>query len=164
MNKKPFSKLKKNIESLFVPELKMQFCCYAYPIRGQWVTHNSIPRFCVKLEKEIIWDFPKDFKKDLSELCFYDWAAANNISDLVRDYIDTPVENLMTKKFKFEKTGYIVQYLGQRNQDFFEFYYNLIPLFIAADRRLGKEKLIEWFVKHNNNSVQKILEKRFTML
>ncbi len=58
----PFSKLKKGIENLFDPKLNMEFCCIAYPIRGQWGHNNSVPRFYVKLNDEFIWDFPKDFE------------------------------------------------------------------------------------------------------
>lgn len=66
--KRPFSKLKKVVDNLFDEKLKMEFCCNSYPIRGQWGNRNSIPRYYVKIGKEIIWDFPKDF--DMKELPF----------------------------------------------------------------------------------------------
>jgi len=73
--KRPFSKLKKQIDALFVPELKMHFCCTAYPIRGQWKSNNSIPRYYLKLGKEIIWDYPKDiFKSSIVEI----WGFGRN--------------------------------------------------------------------------------------
>ena len=59
---RPFSKLKKQIENLYDPALEMQFCCSAFPMRGGRA-NNSIPRFYVKLGKEVIWDYPKDFAR-----------------------------------------------------------------------------------------------------
>lgn len=80
---KPFSKLKKQIESLFDPSINMDFCCYAFPMKSTTgYAHNSIPRFCVKLNKEVIWDYPKDFP--VKDLDYGYWAGNNGISELVR--------------------------------------------------------------------------------
>lgn len=158
--KRPFNKLKKVIDNLFDEKLKMEFCCNSYPIRGQWGNRNSIPRYYVKIGKEIIWDFPKDF--DMKELPFYYWAGNNYINELVRDYIDTPIEKLLKKKFKYDKNGFIIQYLYSSHQDNFEIEYKLTELFIAADRRLGQEKLLKWANKINNPKVDRILEIRFS--
>ena len=160
MNKqRPFSKLKKTIESLFDDKLKMEFCCNSYPIRGQWGHKNSIPRYYVKLGKEIIWDFPKDF--DMEELPFYYWAYNNHINELVHDYIDAPIDKLLTKKFKYDKNTFIMQYLDLNQQDKLEIDYKLTEIFKAADRRIGKEKLLIWAKKLANPKVDKILEIRF---
>ena len=78
---KPWSKLKRQIENLFVPELNVKIDCNSYPIRGQWGHKNSIPRFYVKAEKEIIWDFPKNF--EIKNIHFGWWADNNNISAVV---------------------------------------------------------------------------------
>src|ERR1035437_429641 len=94
---KSFSKFKKQIDNLFVSELKMEFCCYSYPMRSQRGS-TSIPRFCVKIGKEIIWDCPKDFKIKGEDI--YMWSNYNGICDLVREYIDTPVDKLLSMKFK----------------------------------------------------------------
>jgi len=81
---KRFSKLKKQIESLFEPSLKLEFCCNAYPMKTKTgYAHNSIPRFYVKLNKDIIWDYPKDFKSEP----YHEYAENNGISSLVREYI-----------------------------------------------------------------------------
>jgi hypothetical protein len=160
MNKKrPFSKLKKTIESLFDDKLKMEFCCNSYPIRGQWGHKNSIPRYYVKLGKEIIWDFPKDF--DMEELPFYYWAYNNHINELVHDYIDAPIDKLLKKKFKYDKNTFIMQHLDLNQQDKLEIDYRLTEIFKAADRRIGKEKLLIWAKKVENPKVDKILGIRF---
>src|SRR4051812_22360205 len=96
---KPFSKLKKQIDNLFAPELKMEFCCYAYPMRSEYGS-TSIPRFCIKLNKEIIWDCPKGF--EIKEEFIHAWASSNCICDLVRDYIDAPPEKLFEMIFEKE--------------------------------------------------------------
>ncbi len=161
MNKpRPFSKLKKTIESLFDEKLKMEFCCNSYPIIGQWGHRNSVPRYYVKLGKEIIWDFPKDF--DLKELSFYHWADNNHINDLIRDYIDAPIDNLLNKEFALDKNTFTKQQLNSHDQVTFEIDYKLAELLKAADRRLGEEKLLTWAKTLANPKVDKILALRFT--
>ena len=155
---RPFSKLKKNIESLFDEKLKMQFCCIVYPMRSQRGS-TSMPRYYVKLGKEIIWDFPKDFK--YKEMDIYQWSENNDLCNLVRDYIDTPLEKLLNKKFKQDTFKITVQYLQERTQENVVLEFRLAELFKASDRRLGKEKLLKWATKINNPNVDRILEIRF---
>jgi len=155
---RPFSKLKKIIAGLFDPNLKMEFCCVSYPVKSQYGS-GSIPRFYLKINKKIIWDYPKDF--EIKKVPFYIWADANKVSEVVREYIDTPLDELLHKKFKNETGGFIAQYLGSNHQDKIEWEYKLTELFKAADRRLGKEKLMDWSVKINNPKVDFILFHRF---
>ena len=143
---RPFSKLKKQIESLFDPELKMRFCCSAFPMRTHGRAYNSIPRFYLKMGKEILWDYPKDFA--VKDIPYGYWAAGNGISELVRDYIDTPVSELLDKEFAGEKWEYSASE---------EIDYKLTDLFKAADRRIGKKKLTEWSPKLKNYRGYKII-------
>ncbi len=156
---RPFSKLKKQIENLFVPELKMKVNCFAYPMRSQYGS-TSIPRYYIQLAKNIIWDFPKDFP--IKETKFYYWKDYAGISDLIREYIDTPVLELPKKSFKEETVRMIHQYVGLREQDEYDFYLGLTDIFKVADRRLGKEKLLKWCSEKKNPKIQLILNKRFT--
>ena len=160
MNTRPFSKLKKVINGLFDEKLKMDFCCISYPIRGQWKSSNAIPRFYVKLGKEIIWDVPKDIPKGFYEI--WTFSSGNGIAGLVRDYIDTPVDKLLRKKFKKDRYEVINQYLWDNYQEVTGFDYKLVEIFIAADRRLGREALLKWAEKKQNPIVDKILAKRFS--
>lgn len=158
---KPFSKLKKNIESFFVPELLLKVNCISYPIRSQYGS-SSIPRFYIQLgkEKEVIWDFAKDFPLD-GEYPY--WANQFGISNLIREYIDAPLANLVNKKFEKNKVGMITQYLYSNHQDEIHFDLGLTDLFKAGDRRLGKEKLLKWAeTKGVNPKAKLILEKRFS--
>ena len=158
MEQKLFSKIKKQIENLFEPELRMQFCCIAYPMRTQWA-NNHIPRFYVKLDDKIIWDFPKDFA--VKKIHWSYWSRTNGIIKLVRDYIDTPVNDLLTKNFENEKQSYPPRLLNEKDEETYHINYRLTEIFIAGDRRLGKEKLLTWAAKKKNPIVDKILELRF---
>src|ERR1035437_8421859 len=129
---RPFSKLKKQIESLFVHELKMKINCISYPIKSQYGS-SSIPRFYVQLGKETIWDFPKDFP--IKDIHYHYWKDDTGISNLIREYIDTPVLELLNKIFTGEQI--IIE-----SQDC-NFYLGLTEIFIAADRRIGREKLLD---------------------
>ncbi len=149
---KSFSKFKKQIDNLFDPNLKMEFCCYAYPMRSQRGC-TSIPRFCIKLGKEIIWDCPKNI--NVPERIIHYWSSENGICDLVRDYIDAPLEKLLEIEFKNER------WLKGDNVNF-EINYGLTDIFKAGDRRLGKTKLINWAKDKNNGVIDMIIEKRFS--
>jgi len=79
----------------------------------------------------------------------------------VREYINTPVDVLLTKKFKLDTHKIMLQDIGRDEQDYIVIKYKLTELFIAADRRLGKEKLTNWAIKKENPAVDKILVLRF---
>ncbi len=148
---KRFSKLKKQIENLFDPALKMQFCCSAYPMRSTTgYAHNSIPRFYLKMGDVILWDYPKDFS--VKDVPYGYWAGHNGISELVREYIDTPFTELLNKEFsgdRWEHCGYETEY-------------GLTDLFKAADRRISKKKLVVWSIGKSNVQVNNILIKRLS--
>jgi hypothetical protein len=154
---KPFSKLKKVIDGLFDPKLKMHFCCYSYPVRSACGS-SSIPRFCLKMDKEVIWDFPKDF--EIKKEQFYSWYEYNHLSELVRDYIDSPIDSLLQKEFKNDKVEF-PSYTHVFPEGSVTIDYKLAELFKTADRRLGKEKLLNWAKTKNNPKVHNILNKRF---
>ena len=141
-----FSKLKKQIDGLFDPVLKMEFCCSAYPMRPKnGYATRSIPRFYVKLDKKIIWDFPKDFDVDPRSS---EWCTDNGISALVREYIDTPVSEILHKEFSGEYLRFGYNRKGspktsRAKQSDPDVVVSLTDLFKAADRRIGKEKLVQ---------------------
>jgi hypothetical protein len=145
---RPFSKLKKEIEKLFAPYMEMEFCCSAYPMRTKGYARNSIPRFYLKMGKEIVWDYPKDFP--VKGIDYGLWAGDNGICELVREYIDTPVVELLGKDFDSETKVY-------RDVSVF---YGLTDLFKVADRRLGKRKIVDWSVNMKNYRGYHVLAKR----
>ena len=64
------------------------------------------------------------------------------ISDLIREYIDTSKHLLVQKQFAKDRWG-------------------LTDIFKAADRRLGRNRLLEHYADCNNDVVKKILTARF---
>jgi hypothetical protein len=154
---KPFTKLEKRLEELFEPNLKLKMKCFSYPLRSQYGS-SSIPRFYLQLDKDIIWEFPKDF--EIKEIPFYSWMSDNKISELIREYIDTPVAELLDKEFATEKLSFMANYMHKENKQV-NINYKLMELFKAADRRFGKEKLFKWHKEIDNPKVDLILLKRF---
>ena len=151
---KRWSKLKKEIESLFVEGLKLDVHCVdvyrSIDARngnlGQGHSLLSIGNYFVNLEKETIWNFPKDFK----EPDFERWPDGNpwrysvsELNVLVREYIDTPKEELLTKKFETDLFG-------------------LTKILLAADRRISVSKLKDYFSKNADVCGEKVLEKRIS--
>ena len=81
------------------------------------------PRFWITVGGKIIWDWPKDFMKQEG---WYFYDSAKKISQLLREYINTPNAELLTRQF----------------DDAF----SLIPVLRVCDKRIGKrrlEKLLE---------------------
>ena len=111
------------------------------------------------MDNEIIWDYPKDF--DIKNIHYAWWRDNNGISQLIRDYIDTPMNELPEKEFDNEKKIYFVSDFIKQIDDKFYVEYHFTELFKAADRRLGKEKLLNWAKSINNPKVDRILELRF---
>ncbi|MEI6140576.1 MAG: hypothetical protein WCP85_15010 [Mariniphaga sp.] len=153
-----WSKLKKKLENLFEPTLNIEFNCSSYPVRSQR-GGNSIPRFYMQIDKEIIWDFPRDF--ELRNIQFSLWASQNEITDLIQEYIETPVDQLLTTNFKYETITIEDDWLLHLDGKRYEVNYHLTELFIAADRRIGKQKLIGFAALKSNEAIDTILEKRF---
>ncbi|KHD07037.1 hypothetical protein PN36_05795 [Candidatus Thiomargarita nelsonii] len=155
--RKRWSKLQSRIYQLFDPKLKLQIHCTAFR-DGCDYGQIYAGRYWVTLEKQNIWDFPKQFlnpstswnEENLSTThlieiegvmrgCIY---IVSDISALIREYIDTPLENLLNKKFENDKFG-------------------LTEILKAADRRLGKKKLFDYFGNGNSVNGLKIIQKRY---
>lgn len=92
---------------------------------------TSLPRYWITLDKEIIWDYPKDFVTEGGIIKNYGGEVSRyypyltdvyDISNLIREYIDTPKEQLLNKQFIHDKWG-------------------LINILRAADRRVGARRL-----------------------
>lgn len=135
---KRWSKLQKELYFIIDPQIDFQIHCAAYPIgtRG-----NTVPRYWITLGKEIIFDYPKQFA--LSE-----WYVVHpfnevvpKISGLIREYIDTPATEILTKHFEHDC-------------------WDLTSIFRAADRRIGQRRLKLLQDTAKNPAVQKILAAR----
>jgi hypothetical protein len=105
------------------------------------------------LDKDIIFDYPKQFVtddgsvKNLSEhntRYYTRYPYKNDVSDisnLIREYIDTPKDELLTKQFLNDHWG-------------------LIDILHAADRRIGTRRLEPVIKETNNIAAYKVVEAR----
>jgi hypothetical protein len=145
---KPWSKLQRDLYNIIYGKLKFQIHCVAYRMDSQCGSTN-LPRYWITLGDETIWDYPKDFVKDGGTKNYADRIAREypynsdvpDISDLLREYIETPTEIIYGKHFENDKWG-------------------LINILKAADRRIGKRRLNELKSKTHNAAANKIIEER----
>ncbi len=107
---------------------------------------NGIPRYWIALGKEIIWDYPKQFVSlgYLDRHLPIPWLYANDISEiscLIREYIDTPRSELLTKPFENDVWG-------------------IVNILRAADRRVGSRQWDLLEQQAGSEAVSKIIAKR----
>ena len=136
---KRWSKLQKDLYLLFPDNLPLQVQCRLYRMDSQRGS-TSIPRYWFTLGKEIIWDYPKDFKATVTAGYPY-VSSISDISNMIRDYINTPTTDLMTVHFSEDQ-------------------WSLIDLLRAADRRLGKRRLIQLRENTNSKAVRMVIDAR----
>jgi len=134
---KPWSKLQREIDKLFTDELSIRIHCRAYRMDSQRGS-TDLPRYWITLGKDIIFDYPKDFAAAKASYPYL--TDVSSISRLIRDYIDTPVDDLLINEFEDP--------------------WGLIEIFLAADRRIGKRRLRELGEKLSSDAAKLVLEKR----
>lgn len=162
---KRWSKLQCRIEALFDPELNMRIHCAGFRDDHDTMGFHTSGRYWVTVSGKVIWDFPKDFVTwanywdDANRSNYHpaSWSAlaeinglpvdlkfpytASDISALIRDYIDTPVGELLSKSFAND---------GHR----------LTDLFKAADRRISRKRVAHHFDGVATEAVTVILAAR----
>lgn len=111
-----------------------QLHCCAYDT-GECV---PLPRYWVTIGKEVVWDFPKDAMWDDSDWTFS--GEASNISRLIRDYVDCPRGELLSRTFDDR--------------------WQLLPYLQACDRRIGKRRLVQLLERPDYACVAGIIRKR----
>ncbi len=139
---KRWSKLQKQIYNLMLPEIDLQIHCAAYPMRSQRGS-TDLGRYWMTLGKEIIWDYPKDFAGAKRKYPYM--TDIGVISEVLREYVDTPVEALPDKIFAQDRWGFTA-------------------ILKAADRRLGREKLMLALGDEESAPVRNVLERRGILL
>jgi hypothetical protein len=155
MKKKLWSKLQRELYRLISDDINFQIHCVAYPMDSQYGS-TDLPRYWITLNKEIIWDYPKQFVikdetipwnmspvKNLSGfVAMYPYTNdISRISKLIREYIDTPKEELLSRIFEND-------------------YWGLINILRAADRRIGERRLNELKKKTHNIAANKVIAAR----
>lgn len=155
---KRWSKLQKEIYDLLDDSLNIQIHCSIYRMKSQY-GGTDLPRYWITLDKDIIFDYPKQFLNErvsvrhcknpesISQTVKMRYPYVTDVSDIseiIREYIDTPVSALPECGYEYDIWG-------------------LTDILKAADRRLGKKKLSEHFRDTDNDSVRKILTARGIM-
>lgn len=140
-----WSKLQKRLYDLISPEIDLQVHCDVYRMQSQY-GHTGLPRYWITLDKEIIWDYPKMLSKTpqlgQTPLKWYPYGTdIPSISDLLREYIDTPAEELLEKEFVNDHWG-------------------LTNILKVADRRVGRRRLQLLKKRVGNKAGRKVLMKR----
>ncbi|VAW75285.1 FIG00638737: hypothetical protein [hydrothermal vent metagenome] len=140
---KLWSKLQKELYLLRAKDLKLQVHCRRYRMKSQYGS-TDFPRYWITLGKEVIWDYPKDFQGKRNP----NWADSypyntdiSNISELIREYIDTPKTELMKTIFASDHWG-------------------LINILRAADKRIGQRRIPDLMKKTNNIAARKVIRAR----
>lgn len=137
---KRWSKLQREIQKLIAEDLDFQIHCTMYRMKSQRGSTN-IPRYWITCQGEVIFDYPKNFRNtSVSEYYPYD-TDISTISDLIREYIDTPKEELLTKEFPRDDWG-------------------LIDILRSADRRVGFRRLEEIQKTTQREEVRKVIRHR----
>lgn len=147
---KRWSKLQKELYLIVDPTIGFQIHCAAYPMRSRY-GNTDLPRYWITLDKEIIFDYPKQFVLPDGTVKNYDpdgihqnypyCTDVSDISSLIREYIDTPISEIMTRHFEND-------------------YWGLANILRAADRRIGQRRLDILRRRIKNKAAQKILTLR----
>ena len=143
-----WSKLQREIYKITTEDINFQIHCSTYRMNSQYGS-TDLPRYWITLNKEIIFDYPKQFVTDEGTVknlsgfeAIYPYKTdISDISDLIREYIDTPKEQLLSKIFINDVWG-------------------LINILRAADSRIGVKRLEDLKKKTNNIAANKIIEAR----
>ena len=152
-----WSKLQKQIYLLLDKNINLQIHCSVIRMKSERGS-TGLPRYFITLDKDVIFDYPKQFinKKLGEEMAKYSIeenvtlkvqelypyvTEISDISDLFREYIDTPINDLYEKEFKSDEWG-------------------LTDILKSADRRIGLPKLKSFVSVTQNDVVEKIITAR----
>ena len=146
--KHPWSKLQKRLYLLVDPHLNFQIHCRLVRMQSQRGSTN-LPRYWVTLDGETIWDYPSHFvapggtrRLDGSFVKGYPYNTdISDISQLIREYIDMPPAELLTRHFESDHWG-------------------LANILRAADRRVGRRHWPVLKRKIHNQAALKVLAAR----
>ena len=140
---KRWSKLQKRLYNLMVPLLKMQLHMALYEMNSNDGYHgNKLPRYWITIDKEIVFDYPKDF--DTTEkygFNSYPWDTdISAISNVIEKYIQCPQAELLAG---FEDDRW-----------------NITDIFLACDKRVGRRRLKGLKERVDNPVLIKTINKR----
>ena len=135
-----WNKLQKSLYNIVTDKVNFQIHCSVYRMSSQR-GNTDLPRYWITVDKQIIFDYPKQFS-DQAELKGYPYQTQiQDISNIIREYLDCPVSLLLQNEFKSDLWG-------------------ITDIFKAVDKRLGKEKLKKHF-SADSGIILQLLKKRF---
>ena len=144
-----WSKLQSALYRITDPSIRFQVQCRVVRMDSA-SGRTDLPRYWITLGKETIWSYPGQFvvpggatrRLGSSKLTYYPYVTdVPAISDLIREYIDTPVADLLTKQFTNDHWG-------------------LVNILRAADRRIGQRQLPLLRRKIHDVAALKVLDLR----
>ncbi|MBR2984597.1 MAG: hypothetical protein IKC60_03740 [Clostridia bacterium] len=135
-----WSKLQKSLYQIIADQTCFQIHCSAYRMDSQR-GGTLLPRYWITIEKDIVFDYPKQFLNEKEKESYPYVNQVSEISALIREYIDCPPNLLPEKTFENDLWG-------------------LTDILKSVDKRLGKERLLKYF-KSPNQVIENILKKRF---
>lgn len=151
---KRWSKLQKRLYELVDESIDFKLHCTVYRMQSRCGS-TDLPRYFITLAGEIIFDYPKDFvlksggvKSLAGGALTKIYPYGNDISDigeLIREYIDTPKDELFKKHFDADEWG-------------------LANILKAADKRIGKRRLQILAKNKKNQAMQKVIAARLEAL
>lgn len=148
---KRWSSLQREIYKLMDENINFQIHLSRYRMDSTYGS-TDLPRYWITLDGETIFDYPKQFickdeeGHNIKNLYGYKYYypyenEASDMSDLIREYIDTPKDEVFSKHFENDCWGFI----------------NIIK---AADRRFGTRRLEALKSKTHNKAALKVIERR----
>lgn len=135
---KRWSSLQRELYKIIDEQINFQIHLSKYRMQSQYGS-TDLPRYWITLDNEIIFDYPKQFVGESNgettlrngnitrnlngEIAHYPYQTdISEISNLIREYIDTPKEEVFTNHFEND-------------------YWGLINILKAADKRIGRRRL-----------------------
>jgi hypothetical protein len=122
----PWSSLQRQLYALIDPSLNFQIHCRVYRMKSERGS-TDLPRYWITVGKDIIWDYPRQFVSlgphpSRQPVASYPYLSdISAISAVIREYIDTPLRQLLSKHFDADHWG-------------------LVNILRAADRRVGSRQ------------------------
>lgn len=144
-----WSKLQSALYRITDPSIRFQIQCRVVRMSSSY-GRTDLPRYWITLGKQTIWSYPGQFvipggatrRVDSAKLTYYPYVTdISAISDLIREYIDTPVADLLSRQFSNDHWG-------------------LVNILRAADRRIGQRQLPLLRRKIHNVAALKVLDAR----
>ncbi|MCH5234598.1 MAG: hypothetical protein J1E16_04835 [Muribaculaceae bacterium] len=132
---KRWSKLKRDVECLMAPKLDFKIYANAYNIEES----IPVPRFWITVGGKIIWDWPKDY---IEQEGWYFYDSTIKISQLLRDYLNTPESELLSKQFEDP--------------------FRLVPILRVCDKRIGEKQLENLLENPDNFEIAFIISNRLS--